>query len=479
MSRYMYDCVVIGGGSAGLTAAKLVHGFGKKVVIIEKNKLGGECTWTGCVPSKALIKVAQIAHDARMGEKFGLTGSSSYTTERVMEHVQKIIQNVYTTHTPEEIARVGIPTLFGSPELLDAHSLRLNGKKITFKKMILASGSSAFVPPIEGLGSVDFLTNESLFNLKKIPSSMIILGGGAIGVEMASAFNRLGCKVTIIEMQQRILSKEDMELVEEVTSALRKEGVTILVGMRATRVERVDEKVVVHYADAQGAQQSVDAQKLLVAVGRRPNVQGLALEKAGVKIAKHGVVVDRTLRTTAKNIYAAGDIVGPYLFSHTAWYQAVVAGQNACIPLFKKKVDYDHVVWVTFTAPELATAGMTEEAARARYGDTIRVYRHSYADIDRGRVDMVEHGLAKFICNKKGRLLGAHIVGPCAGEIMQEVQLAKQLGMSFVKFAQIMHAYPTYSEVVWWAAKKAYVEKLEQNVFVRLAKKLFFIKKNG
>ena len=474
MARVAYDVAVIGSGSGGLTAAKTARGFGKRVVLIEKeDHLGGECTWTGCVPSKALIKTAEVAYHAQHLTRYGLNGQVKIDTTGVMDDVRNVIRQVYQTHTPEKIKELGIDVVFGSASFIDNNHIQVGDQTIQASKIIICTGLSPFVPPIEGLDQVNYLTNETLFDLPELPRSMIILGGGPIGAEMASALNRLGVAVTMIEMQDRILPKEDPELVDMLSAIMRDEGVKLLSSIKAIRVQQAADDIAVVCQDENGQEKRVQGQTLLVAVGRRPNLQGLSLERAGIEINKHGIVVDSTLRTTAKNIYAAGDVVGPYLFSHMAWHQAVIATRNALIPLFKKHIDYRHIIWVTFTAPELAAAGLTEVQAREQYGDTIRVYKKSYAEIDRGHTDRTTQGLAKFICDKKGRLLGTHILGERAGDIIHELQLAKVHGIRLADLHSIIHAYPTYSELAWHASKRAYVDRLEANIFIQLIKKLF------
>lgn len=474
MADNAYDVVVIGSGSAGLTAAKTAHGFGKRVAMIEKeDRLGGECTWTGCVPSKALIKSAEVAYHAQHLATYGLKGEVNLDTTGVMDDVRTVIRQVYQTHTPEKIKELGIDVLFGNASFLDAHQLQVGDKTIQANKIIVATGSSPVVPPIEGIDQVNYLTNETLFNLPQLPRSMIILGGGPIGAEMASACNRLGVQITVIEMQERILPKEDPELVGMLSQMMRDEGVQLLTGTRAIRASQDANGITVTCQDSAGQEQRVQAETFLVAVGRRPNIEGLHLERVGIQTTKRGIVVDTTFRTAAKNIYAAGDVVGPYLFSHMAWHQAVIATRNALIPLFKKRIDYRHIIWVTFTAPELAAAGLTEAQAREKYGDTIRVYKKSYAEIDRGHTDRTTQGLAKFVCDKKGRVLGTHILGERAGDIIHELQLAKVHGIRLADLQSIIHAYPTYSELAWHASKRAYVDRLQANIFIKLLKKLF------
>lgn len=477
MKKLNYDVVVIGSGSGGLTAAKTAHGFGKKVLMIEKEKvLGGECTWTGCVPSKALIKTAHIAWQAKHPEKYGVRVQGPIDVSLVMDHVRRIIREVYTTHTPDVIKNIGIDLLFGTATFVTPTQLRVNDILINAQKFIISTGSSPFIPPIDGLESIDYFTNKTLFTIKKLPESMIILGGGAIGAEMASALNRLGVKVTVIEMQPRILPKEDEELVGLLTTIMKEEGVGILTGHKAIKIIKQNNHINITCVDDHANEKVISAQTLLVAVGRAPNINDLNLAHVGIATHKNGIVVDTTLRTTQKNVYAVGDVVGPYLFSHMAWHQAVIAVRNALIPIVKKHVDYKNIMWVTFTALELATVGLTELNAREKFGDAISIYKKTYKEIDRGIIDSATDGLAKFICDKKGNLIGAHIVGARAGDIIHEVQLAKSKGIKFAQIQPVIHAYPTYAEINWQAAKVAYLDSLNNNFFIKLLKKLFIEK---
>jgi pyruvate/2-oxoglutarate dehydrogenase complex dihydrolipoamide dehydrogenase (E3) component len=470
--KYDYDCCVIGGGAAGLTAAKGAHGLGKKTVIIESNKLGGECTLTGCIPSKALIKSAHVAHQACNLKKFGLDqkGECVIGTTTVMGYVQGIVQDIYNTHTPDKIRDLGIAVEFGEYVFKDVHTIVSDKKTITADKFIICTGSHAFVPPIDGLDTVDYLTNENLFTLQELPTSLAILGGGPIGMEMASALNRLGVRVTVIEMNKQVLPREDAELVELLVTAMVSEGVIIRTGLRAQAVAQVDGQINVTCLDEYNQEHAIAAEKLLIAVGRGPNSKRLGLEQVGVVVDKQEIVVDAHLRTSQKNIFAAGDVVGPYQFSHMANYQARIAVRNAFVPLFKQKVDYTNVCWVTFTAPELATAGLTEDQARDQYGSSITVYKKEYRTIDRAHTEGDLTGLAKFVCDKSGYLLGASILGAGAGELIHEVQVGKVYTVKFPDFYNVIHAYPTYSDIILHASKDAYFERLKNNIFVKLAR---------
>lgn len=299
---------------------------------------------------------------------------------------------------------------------------------------------------------------------------MIILGAGPIGIELSAALNRLGVKVTIIERSAGILKKDDKELADILLQTLRAEGVEILTETQTKAFIKQGDKIIAEIEDVEGPRK-IEAESVLVSVGRRPNLDGLELEKAGVEFDSKGIKVNSHLRTSAKNIYACGDIVPPYLFTHIAEYEAIIATTNACFGLPIKKVDYDNVLWTTYTDPELAHAGLTEEQAREKYGDNIRIYHWEHKDIDRAKTELTQNGLSKFICDKKGKLLGIHILGHEAGELMHEAQLVKTLGLSFNKIASVIHAYPSYSDAVRQPAKRCYIDILQNNFFIKLIKK--------
>ncbi len=470
--NYDYDMVVIGAGAAGITAAKTAQGFGKKVALIENAKIGGDCTWTGCVPSKSLIKAAQIAHEQQKADRWGIGATPEIDTRKVMAYVQSRIQTIYDETTPEMFERLGMRVYQQGGHFIDAHRIELADKTIiSTKKAIICTGSKPFVPPIEGIDAVDYKTNQTFFNQEMLPSSLIILGGGPIGAELASACNRLGVKVTMIEMQEGILPREDHELVAMLTEYMQQEGVAIKTGLKATQVRQDQDGVTLTCVDQQGNQQIFNARQLLVAVGQRAQLDNLGLEKAGVKTDKNGIITDATMRTSASNIYAAGDVVGPYYFSHMAWQQAVTAVRNAWIPLFKKKIDYTNVIWVTFTAPELASAGLTEKQALEQYGKkNVILYTMPYNKLDRAVTDNAQFGMVKCVCDRKGRLLGMHILGAHAGDIIHEAQLAKWYKIPLQKIQPVIHAYPTYAELIWQVGKQAYVDQMLRNPFVKLAR---------
>lgn len=474
-----YDVVIIGAGSAGLVACKVANGLGKKTLLIEKRKLGGDCTWFGCVPSKTLIKSANIAHQMKRLREFGLELSApiKLNADMVMAHVRAVVKADADSHPPESLEAEGINVLFGTPTFLDNNDIELGEKKISSKKFIICTGSRPFVPPIKGLQDIPYLTNKTIFDLEVLPKTMIVLGAGPIGIELSAALNRLGVKVTIVQRSADILKKDDKELVDRLVQTLRAEGIEILTETKTTGFTRQGDKIIASIENEKGARQ-IKAESVLVSVGRMPNLDGLEMEKAGVEFDSKGIKVNSHLKTTAKNIYACGDVVPPYLFTHIAEYEAIVATTNACFGLPIKKVNYDNVLWTTYTDPELAHAGLTEEQARERYGGSIRIYRWEHKDVDRAKTDLSQHGLSKFICDSRGKLLGIHILGHGAGELMHEAQLAKSIGLPFSKIASVIHAYPSYSDAVRQPAKRCYIDILQNNFFIKLMKKIVPKKKS-
>lgn len=473
-----YDLIIIGGGAAGLVAAKLARGLGKTVAIIEQAKLGGECTWNGCVPSKTLITIAaQIAATKKAAPFYAHPNNSAVNSTKIMAHIRAKRNEIYQTHTPEMLATFGIDVHFGHPTFIDSTSIQVDNKLFNATKFIIATGSRPFVPPIPGLETVPYLTNTSIFDLPALPKSMMILGGGPIGIEIACALNKLGVQVTIINKSPTILPKEDYELSNMLSNYLEADGIILRNSSETTSVQKLNGITCTLKTEniTENDLPYVDAESLLIAAGRKPNIEHLNLEKLGVATTPQGITVNTKMQTTVPNIYACGDVVGPYQFSHMAEYQATIATQNAFIPLFKKQVNYNNVIWVTFSDPELATAGITEAQARAIHGNSIKIYSKKYASLDRAKIDEAERGMCKIICDKHGYILGAHILGARAGELIHEIQLGKYYNLRIWDFYKPIHAYPTYSELIWHIAKQAYVQKIQDNFFVKLAKK-FFIK---
>jgi pyruvate/2-oxoglutarate dehydrogenase complex dihydrolipoamide dehydrogenase (E3) component len=470
MHKFDYDLIIIGGGAAGLSAATLAHGLGKKVIVIEKNNLGGECTWTGCVPSKTLINVGKIARSITIANQFGISFHErpAINADGVMEYVRSVIQKIYAAETPEVFQKKGIESVHGSASFINDNTIVVNDKKYSARFFLICTGSHPFVPQLEGLDSVPYLTNETFFSLKKIPESLMVLGGGPLGVELAHALHNVGCTVTIIERNDSILSREDQELAQLMQKYLLDQGITIKTGLKASSVVRDGADIKLLCTDKHGTVLEVSAASLLIAIGRRPNIEGLNLERCGVVFTERGIKVDDTLRTTVPSIYACGDVLGSYQFTHVAGYQARLAVQNMFIPFYKQKVDYSNIVWVTFTDPEFAHAGLTEREAVEKFGQkNVSIFRFDYSKLDRAIIEQREFGLAKFICSKNGQLIGAHIIGERAGELIHELQIIKTNKIKFSKALKTLHAYPTYSEIIWRGALEKYLQEIQSNTFIR------------
>lgn len=464
-----YDVIVIGGGGAGLSASFTTAGFGKKTLLVEKYKTGGECTWSGCIPSKALIHIAELSYIARKA-------GAKQAVVNPFKQVDEVRQHVYSHESPEVLAERGVETLIGEARFTGNDTIEVNGETYQAKRFILAVGSKALVPPVPGLAETPHLTNETLFELDKLPKSALVMGGGPIGLEMAQALSRLGVEITVVEMLDRILFREDPDAAEVVREKLIEEGVTLLTGTKAVAAAPNKDGVSLTI-ETNGRKAILEAESLLVAVGRGSATKGLNLEAAGVKMSPKGVEVDKKLRTSNPKIYAAGDVAGPYAFSHMAEYQGVTAAMNAILP-FKKSVNYKHVAWTTFTDPEIARAGMLEDEARKIHGKRVKVYTHRYEDLDRGRTIPGTRGLVKIILGPKSKILGAHIAGPRAGELIGEIQVMKTLGIGYHKLRGVIHPYPTYADILRQIAKKVSMDRILNHPVVRFARS-FTGKKSG
>jgi pyruvate/2-oxoglutarate dehydrogenase complex dihydrolipoamide dehydrogenase (E3) component len=446
-----YDLIVIGSGAGGLTAAFTALGFGKRVLIVEKDRSGGECTWSGCVPSKALINQAKDIHTARKYADFPID------TSAILERVRAVSEHVYEEETPEVLQKAGAEYVNGFARFISPSRIEVGDRTYEGKKFVLATGSSPFAPPIPGLDQVDYLTNENFFQQAVLPASIIVLGGGPIGIELAQAMNRLGVQVTVVEMMPEILSREEPEFSVLIRQRLSAEGVRFELGTKAVGVEKTPAGVRLN-TEQNGETGSLEAANLMVAIGRAPNVKGMGLEDIGVNIDK-GVEVNQHLQSSVKTIYACGDVAGPYLLSHMANFQGKLAAMNAILPI-NRAVDYRHVAWVTFTDPEFARAGLTEQEARERHGDSIRVYRYDFAKLDRAKTKAGDTGLIKLITSSRGKVLGAHIIAERAGELIAEVQVLKTLNLNFGKLQKVIHPYPTYADSLRQLSQQVFLDNI-------------------
>jgi len=441
------DIVVIGGGSAGLGAVRAARRRGASVILIEENAIGGDCTFTGCVPSKALLEAAG------RGQSFN----------EALAEVRRAITTVAATEDASRLGSAGIAVVIGSARFADSRSVLVNKERISARKaVIIATGATPAIPPIPGLENVPYLTSETLFEIEKQPSSLAILGGGPIGVEMADAFSRLGSSVTIVEAAERILPREEHLASAVIASELEDRGVTIACGALVSSIEAIDAPSGIRIHLAEG--KTVEAEVLLVAVGRTPATRGLDLARAGIEVTGRGFInVNARLRTTARRVFAAGDVAEQLQFTHVAYRTGLFAARNALSPLPVLRFRPEFVPWVTFTSPEVARIGLTEEEAarhdaRVAYLPMDEVDRAIAADRTRGFVKLIvgpRFGLGNL---GGGRLLGATIVAERAGEMLQEVVLAMRSGMFPARLALTIHAYPTWSTAVQQAAAQFFGE---------------------
>ena len=465
-----YDLIVIGGGSAGLVAAGGSALLGARVALIEKNLLGGDCLYTGCVPSKTLIKSAKFAHQAREAEKFGfqeldpkfLGDSFASITGRV----QSVIEIIEHHDSPGVFEQMGVEVVFGTPKFLNPHeievSLKDSGEKraMKAKRFCISTGSRPFTPPIEGLHETGFITNEEVFHLKELPKRLVVLGAGPIGMELGQSFSRLGSKVTIVEKADRLMIKEDAEVSALMEKILRDEGVAILTVTKAVRVHKSANGSKVVTVESGDTTFEIEADEILAAAGRQPNIDGLELEKAGVEFDAKRITTNDYLQTSQKHIYAAGDVTGHFQFTHMADYEAQIVIQNAFVPWpFKKKTDFRVVPWTTFTEPEVARVGMIESDAREKFGSSVKVYKVSFTENDRAQAESATDGFAKVVTNK-GRIIGASLVGEHAGELIHEFVWAMKEKLKIADLNKIIRVYPTLAKIVQAVGTEAMLESL-------------------
>jgi pyruvate/2-oxoglutarate dehydrogenase complex dihydrolipoamide dehydrogenase (E3) component len=445
----MYDLAIIGAGSAGLSIAAAAAQFGQKVVLFEKGEMGGDCLNTGCVPSKALLAAAKAAQAHRSSAIFGVAAQNPKVDfAKVMTHVENVITTIAPLDSQERFEGLGVKVVRAAVRFKGPASLESEGKVYTARRIVIATGSRAGVPPIPGIDTVPFFTNENIFKNRVLPKHLIVIGGGPIGMEMALAHRRLGAEVTVLEAFQP-LGKDDPELAQVVLASLQSEGITIRGGIKIERIEKNKSGLRVVAAN----NEIIEGSHLLVAAGRVANVEGLQLEAAGVQYTKRGITVDQGLRSVSnRKVYAAGDVAGGLQFTHVAGYHAGLVIRNA---LFRLPVRNrtDIIPWVTYTDPELANVGLTEKDARTLHGDSIRVLRWSFHENDRAIAEGKSKGLVKIVAGKNGRVLGVGIVGPNAGDLIAMWTLAVSQKMKVSAIANVVLPYPTFGE----AGKRAAV----------------------
>ncbi len=460
------DICVIGAGSGGLSIAAAAASFGVSVVLIEKGKMGGDCLNYGCVPSKAMIAAGKAADAMRHAGKFGIKPvEPDVDFKAVHDHVHAVIAAIAPNDSVERFTALGVKVIEAAGAFVDRHTVEAGDFHIKARRFVIATGSSAFVPPIAGLSEVDYLTNESLFEQVKCPQKLIIIGGGPIGMEMAQAHRRLGAEVTVIE-GARALGKDDPELAAVVLENIRHDGVTILENTKVESVERRSKNIIRVNASGKDGPLSVDGTDILVAAGRKANVDGLGLEKANIKYDRRGISVDSALRSSNRRVYAVGDVAGGFQFTHVAGYQAGLV-LRALLFRLPIKNQTRHIPWATYTDPELANVGMTEADAR-KTNIALQVLRWPYGENDRAQAERKTAGLIKVITDGKGRILGAGIAGAGAGEMINLWALAVAKNMSVRDIAGYVPPYPTMAEIGKRAAVSFYAPQTRKPLVRKL-----------
>jgi pyruvate/2-oxoglutarate dehydrogenase complex dihydrolipoamide dehydrogenase (E3) component len=446
-----YDLVIIGFGSGGMTAAEFASTLDLKVAVIERHRVGGDCLWTGCVPSKALLASAKAAHTMRHADRYGLPPvDPEIDTAAVWARIRSIQQRIADAddNAPRYEA-MGVDVIMGHATVTGPNEVTVDGtRRLRTRVILLCTGSRPITPSIPGLEDAGFITSETVFELERVPRSITMIGGGPIAIEMAQGFTRLGIRTTVLQKGPGILPRDEPTLVEVLQRKLVAEGVDLRLGVDIDKVTVEIDKKVVHFGG-----ESVASEELLVAVGRRPNVDGMGLEALGIAVAPRGVVVDGRLRTNVKSIYAAGDVAGRFLFTHSAGYEAVRAVRDAFFP--GKGTATDFVPWCTFTDPELAHAGLTSVEAEERYGDDAMVWRQDLTHNDRARSDGADDGAIVIVTGPKRKVVGAHILAPAAGEMIHELALAIREDLKLTQVASLIHVYPTVATGIGQLAAEA------------------------
>jgi pyruvate/2-oxoglutarate dehydrogenase complex dihydrolipoamide dehydrogenase (E3) component/uncharacterized membrane protein YdjX (TVP38/TMEM64 family) len=469
-----YNMVVIGAGSAGLVTAYIGAAVKAKVALIEKHRMGGDCLNTGCVPSKALIRSARLLAEARDAQRYGLESAElKFDFADVMERVQSVIRKIEPHDSIERYTSLGVEVIEGEARLVSPWEVAVGDRTLSARSIVIATGARPLVPPIPGLDQVDWLTSDTLWALRELPQKLVVLGGGPIGAELAQCFARFGSRVTIVEMAPRLLPREDEDAAAEVEARFRAEGLQLATGHRAVRIETVEgaHSLICEHG---GTEVSLPFDRLLVALGRSANVEGFGLEELGVTLSERKTIaVDGLLRTNFPNIYACGDVAGPYQFTHVASHQAWFAAVNSLLaPFWSFRADYRVIPWATFTEPEVARVGLSEDEARAQ-GIEYEVTRYGIDDLDRAIADGTDHGFVKVLTKPgKDQILGATIVGAEAGNLVAEFVLAMKHGLGLNKLLGTIHIYPTMMEANKYAAgnwKRAHAPKAA----LRFAERVF------
>jgi pyruvate/2-oxoglutarate dehydrogenase complex dihydrolipoamide dehydrogenase (E3) component len=473
MAGFDFDIGVIGAGSAGLTIAAGAARFGAKTLLVEKERLGGDCLYYGCVPSKTLIRTAQVRYLMNNAHRFGLPHVQLPPVDfrEVRKSILSVIGTIQNYDSPERFCGLGVKVEFGSPEFSDEHTVRLEGRALSAKNWVVATGSSPQIPLIEGLPQTPHLTNRDIFYLDSLPDSMIILGGGPVSIEMAQAFARLGTKVTVVQHGDQILKREDSDMADSVMKALEQEGVEFYLNSSVIRVRGDGGLREVVIKQKEGAEKSISAAELLVASGREANLGGLGLEGLGIRFNSGGLLLDARLRTDRPNIYGAGDVTGSYQFTHAAGYEGGIVLANAILHL-PRKTDYTYMPWCTYTDPELASIGMNQKSAR-QAGIEYSIWTEKFMDNDRALAERAPEGRIKLLIDKHDKPIGIQILGPHAGDLIAEWVAFFQGNRRLSALAGSVHPYPTLAEINKRAAGSVVAKKLFSDRVTKALKFMF------
>ena len=474
------DAVVIGAGAAGLVSSIIFAGGHGEVVLIEQDKMGGDCLNTGCIPSKSLIRSARLMFDLNRASEFGIeVGEKKLNFGKVMERIEKVIKSIEPHDSPERLASLGVKCIKGSAKIESPYLVSVNGKTISTRTIIVATGASPMLPPIHGLESVDFLTSESVWNLKSLPKRLLVIGAGPIGCELAQAFCHLGAQVVQLDLKSRLLPREDLEVSDLVRMQFQKDGISVLTEHEPVKMGREADQ---NYLEAlhKGQVVRIEFDRVLIAAGRKSNVEGIGLEKAGVKLNSAGAIqVNSAMQTNIRNIFACGDVAGPYQYTHMASYQAFFASINAMLSGFWRiRANHRVVPWATYVTPEVARVGVSEIEAR-ELDICYEVTNYELSKLDRARTDGESQGFIKILTvPKKDKILGVTIVGHQAGELIGEFVLAMTHNMGLKKIIDAIHVYPTMYEANKLAAHEWRKNHLPKK-YVTWAKRFFEWRRSG
>lgn len=461
------DICIIGAGAAGLSVAAAAAQMGAKTVLIEHKKMGGDCLNYGCVPSKSLLAAAKAAKECRKAAQFGIHAKSiEIDFTQVMAHVQKVIDTIAVHDSVERFTKLGAHVIQAHATFRDLHTLIAGDAMIQARRYVIATGSTAMVPPIPGLGKIPYLTNETIFSLKEKPEHLIVIGGGPIGCELSQAFVLLGCQVTLVE-GVKLLPRDEPDMVSVLREQLVQDGIVIHEHTKVLNVSEDNETIQVQI-EKNGEHQIISGTHVLVATGRKAMLEGLNLEAANIAYTSRGIQVDNRLRTCNKRVYAMGDVAGGYQFTHIASYHAGIIIRNLLFRI-PAKVDYRAVPWVTYTTPELAHVGLSAEEALKQH-PTHKILTFSFEDNDRAQAEGAMQGSIKVITTAKGKILGATILGATAGELLLPWIIAIQEGRTVRDFTNTIAPYPTLSEISKRAAGEFYAPILFSNRIKKLVK---------